>query len=159
MKIKLAEMQAELIPAVISLERECGLSSRDEASYLNLIQGSNSILIAALDEAEQVVAVFSGWVVGDELEIDNVAVSPASRQQGIASKMMTKANEVAIQKGAVRAILEVRANNKPACALYEKLGFEVVGQRKNYYQNPLDDALIMALGIGHKISSYPDNQS
>lgn len=140
-------MRAELIPAVISLEQQCSLSSRGEESYLNLLQDSKSVLIVALDEAGKVAAVFSGWVVADEFEIDNVAVAAALRHQGIASKLLAEAIEIARQKGAVRAILEVRSNNQPACFLYEKFGFEVIGRRKNYYQNPLEDALIMAFEI------------
>lgn len=152
LEISLVQMRQEFIPAVIALEQESSLSSRDAESYLNLLQDSKSVLIVALDDSEKVVAVFSGWVVADEFEIDNIAVSSALRQQGIATKLLTKAVETARQKGAVRAILEVRSNNQPACALYEKFGFVEAGRRKNYYQNPLDDALIMAFELQQKIS-------
>lgn len=147
MEIDLLPMQPAQISSVISLERDCGLSSRDEASYLKLLQSSNSILLVALDGSENVLGVFSGWIVADEIEIDNVAVSTAFRQLGIASKLLSKAFEIAAQKSAVRAVLEVRANNQPACTLYEKLGFVIAGRRKNYYQCPPDDALIMTLEI------------
>ncbi|MDX2042431.1 MAG: ribosomal protein S18-alanine N-acetyltransferase [Acidobacteriota bacterium] len=140
-------MQPELIPAVISLEQDCGLSSREAASYSNLLQGSNSVLLVALNDSSAIVAVFSGWVVADEFEIDNIAVSPAFRQQGIAAKLLAQAIEVAGNKGAIRAILEVRASNQPACALYEKFGFAVVGRRKSYYREPKEDALIMAIEL------------
>lgn len=140
-------MQPELIPAVISLEQDCGLSSREAASYSNLLQNSNSVLLVALDDSSAIVAVFSGWVVADEFEIDNIAVSPAFRKRGIAAKLLAKAIEVAENKGAIRAILEVRASNQPACALYEKFGFAVVGRRKSYYREPKEDALIMAIKL------------
>ncbi len=152
-------MQPDLISAVISLEQDCGLSSREAASYSNLLQDSNSVLLVALNDSSAIVAVFSGWVVADEFEIDNIAVSPAFRQQGIAAKLLAKAIESAEDKGAIMAILEVRASNQPACALYEKFGFSVVGRRKDYYQNPPEDALIMALEIHRKIPKAAQNPS
>jgi len=145
-------MKPELIPAVISLERQCGLSSRSEDSYLGLLQNPDSVLLVTLDESEQVVGVFSGWLVSMEFEIDNIAVSPTFRHQGIASKLLAKALEFAQEKGAKRAVLEVRSNNQPACVLYEKFEFAVVGRRKNYYRTPSDDALIMAMEFQPKIS-------
>ncbi len=145
-------MQPGLVPAVISLERQCGLSSRSEESYLRLLQNPDSVLLVAFDESEQVVAVFSGWLIAGELEIDNIAVLPTFRHRGIASTLLRRAFEIVLEKGSHRAILEVRSNNHPACVLYEKFGFTVVGRRKNYYQNPSDDALIMALEFQPKIS-------
>lgn len=145
-------MKPELIQAVILLERQCDLSSRSAESYLNLVQNPDSVLLVALDGAEQVVGVFSGWFVAEEFEIDNIAVSPTFRHQGIASRLLADALEAVQKKGAHRAILEVRSNNQPACMLYEKFGFIVAGRRKNYYQNPPDDALIMALEFHPKIS-------
>lgn len=159
LEISLVQMKSELIQEAISLEQECGLSSRSGESYLKLLQDSKSILIAAASQAGNVVAIFTGWVVADELEIDNIAVSKSARQQGIATKLLTEAIETAKQKGVVRAVLEVRSNNTPACSLYEKFGFTAVGRRKSYYQNPLDDALIMAFEIHQKIPSDSHNQS
>lgn len=152
LEIHLVAMQPGLIPAVISLERQCGLSSRSEESYLGLLQNPDSVLLVAFDESKQVVAVFSGWLIAGELEIDNIAVLPAFRHLGIASTLLRKAFEIAKEKGSHRAILEVRSNNHPAYVLYEKFGFTVVGRRRNYYQNPSDDALIMALEFQPKIS-------
>jgi ribosomal-protein-alanine N-acetyltransferase len=152
LEIHLLSMKSELIPAVVSLERQCDLSSRSEESYLSLLQNPDSVLLVALNGFEQVVGVFSGWIVAGEFEIDNIAVSPTFRHQGIASKLLEKATELAQEKGVQRAVLEVRSNNQAACLLYEKFGFMVAGRRKNYYQNPSDDALIMAMEFQPKIS-------
>lgn len=159
MEISLVQMKSELIQEAISLEQECGLSSRDGESYLKLLQDSKSILVAAVNNSGNVVAIFSGWVIADDLEIDNIAVSKCARQRGIATKLLAEAIETAKRKGVVRAFLEVRSNNTPACSLYEKFGFTVVGRRKSYYQNPLDDALIMAFEIHQEFPLDSDNQS
>lgn len=136
-------MQSEHIPAVIRLEQQSELSSRGEERYLRLLQNPDAVVLIAFD-GSQVAGCFSGWLVADEFEIDNVAVSTDSRRNGVATKLLNASLEIAGQKGAIKAFLEVRAKNKPACSLYEKLGFSVVGRRKNYYRNPIDDALILS---------------
>ncbi|MFN0111131.1 MAG: GNAT family N-acetyltransferase [Blastocatellia bacterium] len=150
MPITVTNMQVEHIPAVIALEQQSELSSRGEESYVRLLKNSDAVALVAFDESESelvVVGCFSGWLVADEFEVDNVAVSTDSRRNGIASKLLSASLEIARRKGAVRVFLEVRAMNKPACLLYEKLGFTVVGRRKYYYRDPADDALILSQEI------------
>ena len=81
-------------------------------------------------------------VVLDEGYIDNVAVDPACRRQGIADALI----DTFVRFGAARLAfltLEVRAGNAPAIALYEKHGFYEVGRRKGYYDDPKEDAILM----------------
>lgn len=143
-------MNEEQVREVISLERESHLSSRNEENYLKLLDNSDAILLSATIENPDgsgpfLVAVFSGWIVIDELQIDNIAVKPAFRQKGLGTKILRMALSEAAGKGAVSAFLEVRSNNQPALELYTRSGFIVVGRRPDYYQNPADDALIMSL--------------
>ena len=74
-----------------------------------------------------------------ELEITQLAVKKAYQGQGLANRLM-----VFLVDRPERIFLEVRASNQVARALYEKHGFQPVGQRKNYYQNPVEDAILMA---------------
>ena len=74
-----------------------------------------------------------------ELEITQLAVKKAYQGQGLANQLM-----VFLVDRPERIFLEVRASNQVARALYEKHGFQPVGQRKNYYQNPVEDAILMA---------------
>ena len=69
----------------------------------------------------------------DEGDIGNVAVAPEFRRQGVAAALLDLAF----------LTLEVRVSNAPAIALYRKHGFQTVGQRRNYYQKPDEDALLM----------------
>ena len=147
MQIKILNMVAEHIPFVIELEQRCQLNSRGADSYRNLLQKPLSILLVSLDENLNVVGCFSGWIVVDELEIDNVAVAPGFRKMGIGSKLLEEALEMARKKGAHQAFLEVRSSNNAARSLYEKNGFSLVGKRKNYYRNPVEDALILSREI------------
>ncbi len=147
MEVRISQMLVEHIPAVVELEQYCQLSSRGAEGYAKLLQEPLSVLLVSLDEDSSVVGCFSGWLVADELEIDNVAVAPDSRRSGLGSKLIAAALQVASQKGAVQAFLEVRSSNYAACSLYEKTGFTVVGRRKNYYHDPVDDALILSQKI------------
>lgn len=140
-------MLAEHIPSVIELERRCQLTSRSAASYIKLLQDNSSIALVSLDEHSNVLGSFSGWLVADEFEIDNVAVAPDWRRFGIGSILLEAALQAASQKGALQAFLEVRASNCAACSLYEKIGFTVAGRRKNYYRDPIEDALVLSRKI------------
>ncbi|HEX8338805.1 MAG TPA: GNAT family N-acetyltransferase, partial [Pyrinomonadaceae bacterium] len=70
-------------------------------------------------------------------------VWPESRRQGVGGALLGAALEAAARRGAVEAVLEVRAGNLPAQRMYERFGFAVVGSRKGYYREPVEDAKIM----------------
>jgi [ribosomal protein S18]-alanine N-acetyltransferase len=95
----------------------------------------------------QIGGAFGGRVVLDEFQIDNLAVLPALRRQGIGARLLRAALETARKKGAIRALLEVRANNAIAQNLYRKFRFEAVGTRRDYYQQPAEDALVMVCDL------------
>ena len=79
----------------------------------------------------------------DEADVMNVAVHPDCRRRGIAEKLIHTLVAELTSRGVRALTLEVRASNDPAINLYEKLGFQQVGRRKNYYHNPKEDALIL----------------
>src|SRR5918999_3831241 len=83
------------------------------------------------------------WLVFDEIHINNLAVRPGLRGRGIGTALLHHVLAEAATLGARRATLEVRASNQGARRLYERLGFYVAGTRKNYYSNPVEDALIL----------------
>ena len=95
-------------------------------------------------EADRVVGflVFRR-TVPDELEILNLAVDPAFRRRGIGAELVRR-QSLAEYRGYV--FLEVRSRNRGAEAFYRGLGFEEAGWRPDYYRDPPDDALVMALG-------------
>jgi len=143
-------MLAADVAAVLALELECGLNTRSEASLLSELEHDLTIrLVAAGVEAEgtSIGGVFGGRVVLDELQIEDLAVLPALRCRGIGARLLRGALERARKKGAIRAVLEVRANNAIAQNLYRKFGFEVVGTRRDYYQQPAEDASVMVCDL------------
>jgi [ribosomal protein S18]-alanine N-acetyltransferase len=83
------------------------------------------------------------WLVFDEVHINNVAIRPEFRGQGIGTALMQHVCAEGHRLGARRATLEVRASNEGARRLYERLGFYVAGRRPHYYSSPVEDALIL----------------
>lgn len=89
----------------------------------------------------KIVGYALGRVVADEAELLKICVLSEYRKQGIAEKMLGKLLEKMREKGAAACFLEVRSKNAPAISLYQKLGFEKIALRRNYY--PDDDAVVM----------------
>ena len=83
------------------------------------------------------------WIIFDELHINTLAVHPAGGGRALASLLLTHVLDDAVRLGAEKATLEVRRSNEGALKLYERFGFEVGGVRKEYYRQPVEDALIL----------------
>jgi [ribosomal protein S18]-alanine N-acetyltransferase len=101
-----------------------------------------------------VVGYISFWVVADEVQINNVAVRPDARAQGVGGRLVGFAMRHGASRGAVRAFLDVRSANQAARRLYERLGFQQVAVRRGYYGDPPDDALILARDL-RELESNP----
>jgi [ribosomal protein S18]-alanine N-acetyltransferase len=139
---------------VVEIEQTSGLSPWGWDAYHHELQSDDRGLmwVARLDEHRGTAESLAGYIVGrlitDELHINNVAVRKAYQRNGVATMLLLRLLEAARGYNAVQALLEVRAGNTAAQALYARCGFSVVGRRRNYYPNPPDDALIMSAPIG-----------
>jgi len=100
------------------------------------------IYVLRLDDG-RVAAFCVCWMLFEELHINTLAVAPALRRQGLATALLNHIFVEAAARGVRRATLEVRASNRPAIGLYERLGFQVTATRYRYYNNPEEDALIL----------------
>ena len=94
-------------------------------------------------EKEPVAAFCAFWLVADQAHINNLAVRPEFRRAGLGLTLLEAIVGEAQQLGATSLTLEVRSSNLAARALYAKAGFAQEGVRKNYYNNPVEDALIL----------------
>lgn len=90
------------------------------------------------------VAMIVFWVIHDEIHLLNVAVSPDHQRRGIATQLLERLAELGRKQQASFITLEVREHNGAAIALYESLGFAIIGQRERYYADTGEDALIMS---------------
>ena len=101
--------------------------------------------IYVLRTPETPVAGFCAfWLVIDQAHINNLAILPELRGRGLGTQLLEAVIAEAAHLGATLLTLEVRQSNQPALRLYEKAGFSREGMRKNYYTNPIEDALVLS---------------
>ena len=152
-QIHIRPMTADHLDAVEALERLCLSVPWSRNMLAEELSNDCAAFLVAENEAGEVVGYAGLLVVLDEGYITNVAVRPENRKQGIASKLIkvfldfAKANHLAF------LTLEVRPSNTAAIVLYGKHGFRSVGRRKNYYEHPKEDALIMTLEFSEETSA------
>lgn len=140
--MNIVEMNEVHVTQVAELEKRCFSDPWSERSIASEL--SNQLALWLVAEDNGVVAGYIGsQTVPDESDMMNVAVHPDYRRRGIAEALVNTLCDALKERGSVSLTLEVRASNEPAKALYEKLGFEQVGRRPNYYRNPKEDALIL----------------
>lgn len=97
-------------------------------------------------EAASIVAYCMAQIVLDELHVHNLLVRPGERSRGVGRRLLRIILEVAAGRGARVALLEVRQSNWPALQLYRSLGFEAVALRRDYYERPREDAVMLRKG-------------
>ena len=132
------------IDAIVALESESFTNPWSRETLVWELQNSDVTLVYVLRRDDERIAAFCVcWIIFDELHINTLAVAPADRRQGFATTLLRQVMAEAAAKGAQKATLEVRASNKSALALYERLGFHVEAKRPGYYTKPEEDALIL----------------
>jgi len=135
-------MTAGDVAFVAKIEEECFSSPWTSDSLISETVNPQAKFYV-LEEEGTVVAYMGMHIVLDECYIANVAVSSDSRRRGFAERLVRNALEVAIEQKCAFITLEVRKSNEGAISLYRKCGFETVGERKNFYSKPTENALIM----------------
>ena len=148
MTYKLTPMTMEHVPQVAALERACFSRPWSEAMLENELWNDSAVVIVAEGEDGAVLGYAGLQTVLDEGYINNVAVAEAYRRQGVADELIAAFVRFGQAKLAFLT-LEVRASNAPAIALYSKHGFAEAGRRKNYYDDPKEDAILMTRNFAH----------
>ena len=135
--------EAKDVDRIAELEIECFTTPwTRESVYQDVVENPRALYVVA--EIEGLVIGYAGiWSIVDEGHITNVAVDPKFRKLHVGSAIISVLLDVTQKAGVERHTLEVRRSNEPAIKLYEKFGFEVAGERKGYYQDEGEDALIM----------------
>lgn len=137
----------ENISGVAELEELC-FSLPWSKKALELLCNGENVGFVALDGEKRVVAYGGMVCVLDEGQITNIAVHPDFRRRKIGEHIVSALLGYGEEKGISLYSLEVRESNKAAISLYQKLGFISVGNRKNFYSNPTENAIIMIKNIG-----------
>ena len=132
------------IDSVLAIEEAAFTNPWTRAMYLAELQNSGvSYCFLARNAGGRGVGFCSFWRIVDELHINNLAVLPELRRQGLGSVLLDFVLAKGLELGARRATLEVRRSNEAAKVLYERFGFAVKGVRAAYYSKPVEDALVL----------------
>ena len=152
--IRIVPMSADHLEEIERLERICFSRPWNRRMLAEELENQCAAFLVAVDGDTGAVMGYAGLLVMmDEGYITNVAVFPEYRRCGVAAKIMevylnfAEANQLAF------LTLEVRASNYDAIALYGSRGFRSVGRRKNYYEHPKEDAIIMTKEFEYETES------
>ena len=149
MHVRIVPMTADHLDEVAELERICFTTPWSRNMLAEELDNYLSAFLVALDHNDKVAGYAGLQAVLDEGYITNVAVRPDCRRQGIAGKLLQVFLDFAKGNHLAFLSLEVRASNYDAIALYGSRGFRSVGRRKNYYEHPREDAIIMTKEFEH----------
>lgn len=136
------QMTLEHIPQIAAIEAEVFSMPWSRQGFIDTLMMEQALFYTALADS-RVIGYCGIYLAADEGEITNIAVAPGCRRNHAAWLLLNKTLSEAFAKGARQIFLEVRESNTPAISLYEKAGFQVIGSRKNFYQFPVEDALVM----------------
>ena len=135
------------LPRVVEIERSSFSDPWSSAAFRSALNEERiNFHVAVRDDL--VVGYAVSWCVVDEAELANLAVVPSMRGQRIGAALLDQAMADARSVGCVVMHLEVRESNASARALYQSRGFGMVGRRKRYYREPIEDALILRGRLG-----------
>lgn len=148
--INIRPMRIDDVEQVCSIDRQSFALPWPDNAYSHELKENPAARLWVAEDIQisgdsKIVGIIVMWLVLDEAHIATLAVHPGFRREGIGKRLLVVALQDAIRNGARQALLEVRANNQAAQALYRQFGFEVVGRRPRYYRDNQEDALLMTL--------------
>ena len=137
-------MEKRDLPQVEAIEISLFSDAWSEQGFEDTLNLPYAISLVAIAEAEDtILGYIIMYVSFEEGEISNVAVAKSAQNRGIGSALMQAILDKGLEESVTRFILEVRVSNTPAIALYKKFGFTEIGIRRDFYEKPREDALIM----------------
>ena len=141
-EIIVRKMQPEDLLQVCEIEKDNFSLPWSEKSFLESMERNDTLFLVALN-GEEVAGYLGCYCVAGEGEITNVAVKSSYRRQGIGGKLLETLYEEAKALHTQEFFLEVRESNEAAIGLYSRQGFVKEGVRKNFYEKPVENAVIM----------------
>ena len=143
--IEIREMQLDDLEQVMVIENDNFSRPWTETGFFTFLIREDALFLAA-EEDGKILGYCGVVMVQDEGDITNVAVAKERQNQGIGKLLVEKLIEKTQEAGVTQLYLEVRASNERAIHVYEKMGFVQNGRRKNYYEDPVEDGLLMKRG-------------
>lgn len=145
-RLSVRAMRMADLDEVMLIERRSFSAPWEESTFRGLMRRPSAALLVA-ETDDELTGYSVMWFAADEGELGDIAVVPERRGEGIGRKLLRESISVAASRGTRSLYLEVRESNGAARRLYEKVGFSVVGVRKQYYTEPVEDAIVMKLDV------------
>ena len=143
LRVAVEPMGLDDLPAVQAIERAAFSAPWPANAYRTELE-TNKLAHYLVIRVGDEIAGFAGlWLMVDEAHVTTFAIAPAWRRNHLAERLLVALFDIALDRRAAEATLEVRLSNLPARRLYEKFGFRPVGIRPRYYSDNNEDALIM----------------
>lgn len=143
-----APMSLGDLDQVLDIERVSFPTPWTRAAFCYEIEQNKVARCSVMRARRGVVGYLCLWEIGHEIHITNLAVHPEWRRRAVGRRLLAGALAEGIARGVALAFLEVRTSNTRALALYESLGFQVIGRRTGYYFDTGEDALVMEARLG-----------
>jgi ribosomal-protein-alanine N-acetyltransferase len=137
------EMAVADIDAVAAIEKAVFSDPWPKSAFREMLKEESRINRVLVMPDGEIGGYVIAQIAGDELQIQNIAVSPPHRRHRLGKLLLESAEEVGLQRGALCSVLDVRSGNDAALGLYHSFGYRMIGRRKNYYRNPVCDALVL----------------
>ena len=129
--------------AVAEMEHQLFSDAWSEKSILETLDQTNTICLIA-EKAGRTAGYLLAYTAADEAEIARIAVEKELQRQGAARALLTELESVCGSEGIKKILLDVRSGNSAARALYENAGFKEDGIRQRFYEDPVEDAILMS---------------
>jgi len=146
-RLTIAPMRAEDVAAVLELEAGALTAWSREHLEDEMLQPAGFQFVIRTAASAELLAVLCGRIMADEAEILKLAVAQNVRRRGLGYRLLDFALNFCRTKGVKNCFLELRASNTAARKLYAKRGFFRVGRRQAYYDEPVEDAILMQLKL------------
>jgi [ribosomal protein S18]-alanine N-acetyltransferase len=148
--VELVTLTIDHLEAMVAIDQICFGEHWSIDTYRRELNSPNSHFIGLREDSGALMGIGCFWAILDEAHITLLAVHPAWRRQGCGRRILLGLLDRAVKIGMQHSTLEVRGSNQAAIDLYKKMGFESLGWRTKYYQNPEEDAVVMWLrGLQH----------
>jgi ribosomal-protein-alanine N-acetyltransferase len=150
--LRVSDLTAADIPAVLEISQECGLCLWSADAYRSELARDDSIMLKLADNDSGLAGFAVGRVFDfgngqRSVELTNIGLRETFRGQGFGQQLLKSFLDRCQSRRVRSVVLEVRMSNAAAISFYRKFGFDKTGRRRGFYSNPFEDALTMRLTL------------
>lgn len=146
--VTIEEMKESDLEEVLAIEKKSFADPWSRRLFRETLSFPHSVNFVIRGPEGALLGYINFYIIAQEAHMLNLAIHPAWRKKGFATRLLTHSIEHLKHQNAMHFFLDVREGNRDAIGLYRKFGFEIIGKRKRYYVETNEDALVMHLACG-----------